>query len=100
MPRTPPPDNTDTMGGLVPYKNPHSLVSYYFGVFSLLPCAGFFLAPVAIVFGIKGLKFARENPEAKGEVHSWVGISLGVVFLLLNILLALLMILPAASRLC
>ncbi len=70
----PPPDNT--LGGLIP-NNTFALISYYVGLFSLLPCFGAIPGIVAIVLGVKGLKFATEHPDAKGKTHAWVGIICG-----------------------
>jgi len=66
-----------TMGGLVPYKNASALLAYYLGIFALLPLLGIPFGIASLVFGIKGLKFAGKNPEAKGAIHAWVGIVLG-----------------------
>jgi hypothetical protein len=43
-----------------------------------------FLAPLAVVFGIIGLRRARHNPEARGTAHAWFGITLGGLMALLN----------------
>jgi len=69
------PDNT--MGGLIPYKNQSALLAYYLAVFSLIPCFGLFLGIAAFILGLKGLRYAKEQPEAKGATHAWVGIILG-----------------------
>jgi len=67
----------DSTGGLIPYKNPSALTSYYLSVFSLIPCIGLFLGIPAIILGIKGLKFHKQHPESAGVAHAWVGIILG-----------------------
>jgi hypothetical protein len=67
---------------LIPYRNPKSLVAYYCGVFSLIPVLGFVLAPIALIFGILGVGYARQNPTAKGMGHSITGIVLGAISLL------------------
>jgi hypothetical protein len=36
---------------LIPYRNPKGLISYYCGVFALIPCLGLLLGPVARVLG-------------------------------------------------
>lgn len=71
----------------IPGKNPQALKSYYFGVFSLIPVVGIPLGIIALVLGIKGLKYARVHPEAKGVIHAWTGIILGGGFALGHILL-------------
>ena len=70
---TPPPPNTgssDPFSALIPYKNANALASYYLGLFSILPLVGLALAVVALVLGVKGLKFAKDNPTAKGKGHA------------------------------
>ena len=82
----------DGTGGLIPYKNPQALLSYYIGLFSLVPLLGLFMGPAAVYLGVKGLKFAKENPIVKGKAHAWVGIVCGgfwtVVYLGLLVLIA------------
>jgi hypothetical protein len=67
----------DATGGLIPYKNSKALTAYYCGVFSLIPCVGAVLGPIALVLGILGLNYAKEHPRAKGQAHAIVGIVLG-----------------------
>ncbi|MDA3800443.1 MAG: DUF4190 domain-containing protein [Kiritimatiellae bacterium] len=67
----------NTLGGLIPYKNAKALWAYYCGVFSLIPCVGIPLGIVALILGIKGLKYANVHEESKGKAHAWVGIILG-----------------------
>ena len=67
----------DSTGGLIPYKNAMALMSYYLAIFSLIPCLGIPLGIGALVCGLKGLKYAKVNPESKGQVHAWIGIILG-----------------------
>ncbi|MCD4783806.1 MAG: zinc ribbon domain-containing protein [Candidatus Eremiobacteraeota bacterium] len=75
MPR--PIQSDDSLGGLIPYKNPYSLISYYLAVFSLIPGIGLILGSIAFFLGMKGLRFYQEHPESGGKIHSWVGIILG-----------------------
>jgi GYF domain 2 len=70
-------DATDATGGIIPYKNPRALTAYYLGIFGLLPFVGILLAIPAVILGILGLSFRRQNPGAKGVVHAWVGIICG-----------------------
>lgn len=79
----PPPDNT--ISTLIPYRNAPALIAYYLGVFSLIPCVGFFLGFGAIILGIIGLKQAGKHPEAKGKVHAWVGIILGSLVVMAHV---------------
>ena len=62
---------------IVPTKNKSSLVAYYCGIFSLIPCVSLILGPIAVIAGFMGLKNKKENPEVSGTVHSWIGIVVG-----------------------
>ena len=77
----PPPIASSEVGAavstIIPYKNVQALIAYYLAVFSVIPCFGLVLGLAAFVLGLRGLKCARENPEAKGKVHAWIGIILG-----------------------
>jgi hypothetical protein len=70
---------------LIPYRNPKALISYYCGVFALIPCVGLALGPVALVLGIMGAREAAAKPQAKGMAHAVVGIVLGSLALLANL---------------
>ncbi len=72
-----PSSETDNTGGLIPYKNPHALIAYYLGLFSLFPCVGLLLAIPAFILGIMGLKRYKLNPVIRGSVHAWIGIIMG-----------------------
>jgi hypothetical protein len=92
----PPPDNT--LGGLIPFKNSAALTSYYLAIFALIPCLGLFLGIAAFVLGLRGLKFSKEHPEAKGSAHAWIGIILGGLCGFGNIIgLILIVLLPILS---
>ena len=70
----------DATGGMIPYKNPKALVSYYLGIFSILPFIGIPLGITAFILGILGLKDRKKNPVIKGSVHAWIGIIGGFIF--------------------
>jgi hypothetical protein len=70
----------DAVSSIIPYRNVPALVAYYLAVFSLLPCIGALLGLIALILGLKGLRLARENPDAKGRVHAWIGILVGGFF--------------------
>ncbi len=93
-----PVDEEDATGGLIPYKNGKALAAYYCGVFALIPCVGLILGPLALVFGIMGLKYAKEHPRARGQAHAIVGIVLGGLVLLAHVGVILVMIIGAAAR--
>lgn len=71
------PNEGDGTGGVIPYKNPHALIAYYLGLFSIFPCLGILLAIPAFILGIMGLKARKRNPAIKGSVHAWIGIVMG-----------------------
>jgi hypothetical protein len=77
-------DDDGGLSVLIPYKNARALVSYYTGVFSLIPIVGLILGPVAVLLGILALTYVRKYPTAKGTAHAIVGIVLGVVTTLAN----------------
>lgn len=72
-----PSNEGDSTGGLIPYKNPHALIAYYLGLFSLFPCLGLLLAIPAFILGIMGLQRVKKNPVIRGSVHAWIGIVMG-----------------------
>lgn len=93
----PPPMTGDGTGGVIPFKNPSALASYYIGLFSLIPIFSFVMAPLAIFLGVKGLKYAKQFPIVKGQVHAWVGIVCGGLWTLVYYGLALLALVAALS---
>ena len=87
----------DATGGVIPYKNVPALVSYYLGVFSLIPCFGIPLGLAAVILGIIGLVKYKKHPQIRGVVHALVGLILGGLMLLLNLAIIVLMIVAAAA---
>ena len=87
----------DATGGLIPYKNGLALGAYYTGVFSLIPCLGVVLGPIAIVLGFLGLNYANKHPRARGKAHAIVGIVLGVLVLLGHLALVPLILLSGVK---
>lgn len=77
-------------------NNNMALLAYYLGIASLL--CGLLTGVAAVITGIKGLAFARINPDAKGKVHAWVGILLGTFCSLCQILLAVIIIIGIFFR--
>lgn len=71
------PKKGDATGGIIPYLNPPALISYYLGVFSLIPFFGLVLGLPAVILGVKGLKKRKREPEVRGAVHAWIGILFG-----------------------
>jgi hypothetical protein len=72
----------DPLGGLIPYRNGQALAAYYCGVFSLIPCVGLILGPIALIMGILGLRYSKLHPAAKGGGHAIAGIVLGLLVLI------------------
>ena len=87
----------DGLATLIPYRNPKSLVSYYCGVFGLIPVLGFVLGPIALIFGILALKYVGQNPSAKGTGHAITGIVLGSLTILGHVVVLILILAAAAS---
>ena len=85
-----------TLGGLFP-KNTSAVIAYYLGIFSIIPFIGIFLGIAGLILGLKGLRIAKQRPEAKGKVHAWVGICAGGFFGLLYLGLTIAIIVGALS---
>ena len=79
-------------GGLIPYENGMALAAYYCGVFGLIPALGLILGPLALIFGIVGLRNKSRNPERGGTAHAIVGIVLGTLATLGNWTVAILLL--------
>jgi hypothetical protein len=67
---------------IIPYTNVPALIGYYVSVASLIPILGVLLAIAAIILGVNGLRYAKQNPQAKGTAHAVVAIVLGTLVLL------------------
>lgn len=94
---TPAPVQGDVTGGVIPYKNPQALLSYYFGIFGLVPLLGIPFALAAIILGIVGLKRRKLTPAVRGQVHAWIGMVLGASSLLGHIVVIALIIVAKAK---
>jgi hypothetical protein len=80
-----PPQAGDATGGIIPYKNPHALTSYYLGVFSIIPAIGFILGCVAVPLGISGLRKRKAMPQIRGAAHAWIGIIIGGISVVVHL---------------
>ena len=87
----------DATGGVIPYKNVPALVSYYLGVFSIIPCFAIPLGLAAVILGIIGLVKYKKQPQRRGLVHALVGLILGGLMFLLNLAVIVLMIIAAIA---
>jgi WD40 repeat protein len=90
-------DDDDVLTTLIPTSNPKALAAYYLGVFSLIPILGLILGPLALIFGIKGKRYANANPKAKGWGHAIAGIVLGSFTTLLNVIPIIMTIIGIAT---
>ncbi len=88
----------DGTGGVIPFKNPNALASYYIGLFSLLPILSYVMGPAAIVLGVKGLKYAKQYPIVKGQAHAWVGIVCGALWTVVYYGFTLIMVLAMLTQ--
>lgn len=73
---------------IIPGRNPLALISYYLGIFAILPFVGIALGIGAVVLGVMGLKAYNRDPAIEGAGHAWVGIIAGTLFGLLWLALA------------
>ncbi len=93
------PQEGDSTGGVIPYKNMPALLAYYLGILSLVCCL--FAVPfgiVPIVLGIIGLKRRAANPVIKGSAHAWIGIVLGGLNLVFSVFLIVIFIIAALTK--
>jgi hypothetical protein len=74
-----PKDDRDVTEGVIPYKNPSALASYYIGLASIIPVVGIFTGIMAVMLGIRGLMRYHAEPWRRGRLHSYAGIGLGIV---------------------
>ncbi len=77
------------LGVLVPTKNPHSLWSYYLGIFSLFPCLGVATGVTAVILGVMAIKRFNANPAIRGRTHAIVGIVAGALCVVIQIVLVI-----------
>lgn len=71
--------NDDNIQTLIPTKNKPALLSYYFGIFGLIPFLGLPFTILAIIFSIIGLKQFKNQPTPGAKGHALVGLILGIV---------------------
>ncbi len=72
-------DRRDVTDGVIPYKNPSALASYYIGLASVIPVLGIFTGIAAVVLGIRGLMRFHAEPWRRGRLHAYAGIFLGTL---------------------
>ena len=64
-----PKDERDVTDGVIPYKNPSALASYYIGLASIIPVLGIFTGITAVVLGIRGLMRFHAEPWRRGRLN-------------------------------
>lgn len=69
--------SSSPLDSIIPVKNAAALTAYYVGLFCFVPVLGLPMAVYAFMLGLKGYKFAKENPEVHGKAHAWVGLICG-----------------------
>jgi hypothetical protein len=74
-----PQDGRDVTDGVIPYKNPAALASYYVGLSGVIPVLGIFTGLAAVILGIRGLRRFHAEPWRRGRLHSYAGILVGSV---------------------
>ena len=81
----PPPQAEPTvLDRIIPASNPHALIGYYIGLFSIMPVFGLIMGPVAIWLGSRGLRAIRETPGLPGRGHAITAIVGGIFGCLVN----------------
>ncbi len=86
------------LDAVIPTSNPPSLLAYYLGLFSILPVAGAVMGPVAIFSGVKGLRKVKEINGLPGKTHAWVGIVMGTIGTLFNLLILIVVVVALLNR--
>ena len=88
MPRRRPAEDRSewAMSTLLPPNNRPAGRSYVLALFGLIPGLGALLGPTAVAFGWFGLRQHRRDPKAMGKGHAMVGMTLGVLEILVNAL--------------
>ena len=85
---TPPSDPssgaTSFVETFIPSNNGNALLSYYLGIFSIIPCFGLVMGIVAFITGRKALKTIKDDPRIKGGTHAKVGIGCGLIGFVFN----------------
>jgi hypothetical protein len=68
----------------VPDPHPRATTAYRFAVFGMVPFAGLLLGPLALVWGILGLRQHWANPSIRARARSQAAIILGALEMLTN----------------
>ena len=70
-----------------PVEKPNLLIllSYYCGVFSLLPLVGVVFGPLAVLLSLLGIRRLRKNNEKSGLWLSRIGMLMGILAFGINL---------------
>ncbi len=78
-PTSPPISDDPAMRLLLPVgRSIYAIIAGYFGLFSVI----FFPAPLAILFGVLGLRDIKKNPKLGGRGRAIFGLVMGIIFTL------------------
>jgi hypothetical protein len=66
-------------------RNRVAVVSYYCGVFALIPILGLLLGPLAMLLGFIGLADARTHPDMGGRGHARAGLIIGLIVICFHV---------------
>ncbi len=83
---------SDSMQSLIPTKNMPALISYYCGVFGLIPILGLPASIGGVILGAIGLSKYNSSPTPGAKVHALIGLILGIVEIIIFTLLIILII--------
>ena len=83
---------------LIPSNNGNALLSYYLGLFSIIPCFGLVMGGIAFVTGRRALAAIKETPDLKGGTHAKIGIGCGSLGFLFNAILILIFAVALIGR--
>jgi hypothetical protein len=69
---------------LVPRDNTKALVGYYLAIASLIPGLGLLIGPVAVAYGVEGLRYAKRRSHRSGVAHACTAVIVGCITTILN----------------
>lgn len=66
-------------------RNDAAALAKVFGLLSFIPCLAILTGPLAVVFGILGLRRNRVRPTLHGHRNSWLGIGVGSLLFVISV---------------
>lgn len=91
-------DSNDSIQTLIPTKNMPALLSYYCGVFGLIPFLGIPSSIAAIVLGKIGLSRYKVSPTPGAKTHALIGLILGISEIIIGALFLVFIVLILAEK--